>query len=333
MPKEITHEGTLANGHPFSLLGRAHNGEAEQIDEDIFLAGQDALFVLPEHNVAGVFDGAGGATDIGSPALAAITAARAVRDIIKRRGDGVSVGEAMESARHAVVTHPEAGICVGGFVRMKRNTLEIANAGDTGVAVYHSHNETLEMPGEQQTNSINPLNSLGRQERGIRNEVDDLVTTKSISPVHDQVYILSDGVLGNWRLGTELQEYHFQAAHADYLRLATAERHIPHLEEKLREQLSTEAARVLKERQLRENDVCSPELDNPAMFSIKQFDWALWEEIVKPYIDRHLTAPVIVGAHAVNAALATRQIAWQFERLREDDASIIRIAPPDTKTT
>ena len=75
MNKEIYREGRLSNGLAFSVAGRARNGEAYSFSSHIDVAGHDVGLVIPEQNVIAVFDGAGGAADIGSPLQTALTAA------------------------------------------------------------------------------------------------------------------------------------------------------------------------------------------------------------------------------------------------------------------
>lgn len=325
MSKEIFYEGTLANGREFSMFGRAHNGSAKTIDDGLLLAGQDVLFAVPEHNIVGVFDGAGGTTDIGSPELAAITAANAVLAIVRHRNGDIPIDKTMKYARQAVIMNKAAGICVGGIARVRANDVELVNAGDTGVVVYSPSDETMEVIGEQQI-EFEPLNYLGRQEKGMPDRIDDLVKTHILrSPDTDQIYVMSDGVLGNWKASTDLNDWHFQAAHGDYLLLKTAEERIEDLEGKIRRLLVTKEAVALKAQQMRDHRRCSPELENPELFSIKQFDWDIWYEIVKPYIVARLETTLIAGERAVSSALATRQIAWEGERPRRDDASIVRV--------
>ncbi|HET8884523.1 MAG TPA: hypothetical protein VFM68_03565 [Candidatus Saccharimonadales bacterium] len=331
MSKEIYREGVLANGLSYSVFGSAHNGEAKSVNDEVNLIGQDATVVVPKYNVAGVFDGAGGTTDVGSPALAALTAADAT-SVYFHQG-GTDLHEAMQFARRAVELDFESGVCVGSLVRLHKDEASFVTAGDTGAVIYDTDTQRIPFFMEQQTDSWEPINYLGRRGVGMPDRVADVGASHAYSGKNSELYVMSDGMLGNWQQGTDLQEYHFQAAHDDYLVLQSALAKYPGLEEEIRSHLNGTRAKALREQQLAdstnsygEGGWCSPELVDPSLFSIQKFDWAIWDEVVKPVISRLNIRPQM-SAKAICSALMNRQISWEIERPHKDDASMILINP------
>lgn len=76
------------NGSSVAMAGRACYSETIQYLDDpndacsILQVGDDAGVIVPEYNAIGLFDGAGGADDIGSPRLAARLACEAVKQYL-----------------------------------------------------------------------------------------------------------------------------------------------------------------------------------------------------------------------------------------------------------
>lgn len=128
------------NGSSVAMAGRACYSETIQYLDDsndacsILQVGDDAGVIVPEYNAIGLFDGAGGADDIGSPRLAARLACEAVKQYFRLGGGDVS--EALQGAREAVSMNKDAGVCVGVVMRITDGKVTVANAGDTAVALY-----------------------------------------------------------------------------------------------------------------------------------------------------------------------------------------------------
>jgi hypothetical protein len=304
MNNELFSEGTFANGRTYSVFGKSHNGDAEQVDEGLFRVGQDSILVLPEHNVAAVFDGAGGATDVGSPEVAALQAATEISRYFK--AGGADVRAAVESARKAVINNPAAGVCVVALLRMRKGRSEIVNVGDTGVIGFDPMGETTFIV-EQQTMHNNPSNYLGRPVRFYEERVaDDFIVHQYASPT-EELYLMTDGALGNWQNGTSLEDYHFQAARGDYMLLQAAFQANPQLEQAI-------------------VSFNGKDFNGSELFSIDELDWATWEKYVRPYILEHIHVEVAADQRSILCSLVERPISWNFERQREDDASIIQIS-------
>lgn len=299
MPKELFRQGTFDNGKEYSVFGRAVNGNAIILDDDISIVGQDTILVLPGQNLAGVFDGAGGTTDIGSPLEAAVTAADAVAQFYRRRRGKLE--DAMEYARQAVVHNSDAGLCVGSLIRfLGDGTAYVVNAGDTGVAAYSPSAKILEFPGEQQIAHGEPSNFLGRyQSRAHSREPD---TVRHFTPQYSDIeyYVMSDGMLGSWMQNTSLEEHHFEAAHDDYLLLQAAIEKRPELQDILRSYLK-----------------------DPSL-SVSKLDWNEWPT-VREHIEQYVRPTILRDPRWFSRGLLTRPIAWDFERTHEDDASLVLI--------
>lgn len=319
----IVREGLLENGNAFTVVGRAHNGVAAEVNENIIKIGHDVAMVLPRFNVVGVFDGAGGATDTGSPAKAALTAAYAVERYFADGGDQLT--NALEFARDAVKSDKDAGLCVAALARFCQDAVQTVNAGDTGVVCYDTEQNTLEVIAEQQIELGQPANYLGRYVDRIALPIAD-ATASYQQPYHSskEVYVLSDGALGNWQLNTSLEEYHFQAAHNDYQLLQDARAYDKDFEQNVRVLLGGIAgARLINKQIIETGSVYSPELYNPLLFSANSFDWDVWEAIVKPYIETLGVPRTVVGAREIGESLLDRPVSWGFEKSPVDDASMI----------
>lgn len=328
--RNIFREGMLENGNRFTVVGRPHNGVAAEVSETIVKIGQDVVMVSPRLNVVGVFDGAGGATDIGSPEKAALTAAQAVERYFKDGGDDLP--DALEFARNAVKSNQEAGLCVAALARFHHDTVQAVNAGDTGVVCYDSEQAVLDVIVEQQSEFGQPTNYLGRHVDRIALPIPD-ASASYHQPYRSsqELYVLSDGAFGNWQQNNALESHHFQAAHNEYQLLYEARYYDKDFERNIRALLVSTAAAELRDKQIEEMGyVHSPELNDPLCFWGNSFDWSLWEEIVLPYIQTlQLPRSRKLGSRAICESLLARPISWLFERSPYDDASIVMIESAD----
>lgn len=127
--KFLTKEGVFAGGEQYTLMGRPMNGDAYEVDDEIVVVGEDTAVVLPQYGVIGVFDGAGGTKDMGSPLEAALIAADAVRDEYRRHDGNVSGADVMRRAGKSVAQNPEASLCMGALLRVHNGALEVVNVG------------------------------------------------------------------------------------------------------------------------------------------------------------------------------------------------------------
>lgn len=332
MNTEIYREGRLSNGLAFSVAGRSRHGEAYSFNQQVDVIGQDVSLVMPEHNVIAVFDGAGGATEVGSALKAALTAADATSLYFRRGGEDVY--DAMEYARQAVISDSTSGVCVGSIAQMHKEHIHMVTAGDTSALVYDTDKKSVTGYLKQQSDRNMPANFLGRTNRYIPRTSTDIGETITYNDENDELYLMTDGAFGSAPHGTDLQDSHFQAAHDDYLILQSAIDDYPEVEAMVRHELRGNRAKQLKDFQLLHKSVNdfgegawhSPELDNPASFSLRRFDWDIWEEIVEPIVSRLGIQPKL-GAKALTAALLDRRISWESERPPGDDATLVVVNP------
>lgn len=307
----IHRDGHLSNGQTFRVVGRPVNGDAEVVSRTITKVGQDTAVVLARQGVIGVFDGAGGAADVGSPEEAALVAADAVEQYF--HGDGDNLMAAMQYAREAVTDTPTAGVCVGALVRLHWNTLESVTAGDAGAFLYDIASQSMSMVAEQQLHGYEPANYLGRPIPSIAASASDAYSTSPYRPQTGQeLYAMTDGALGNWRRGDDLQDYHVQAAHDESQLLRDALVADPlfarHIQQRLAELV---------------DEADTPR--HPEPFTPQQVDWTSWEKVVKPYITELDPPRAAISRWALCEALITRPIAWPFERPHRDDATIVMV--------
>lgn len=324
----IYQDGRLRSGQAYSLVGRPVHGSAEHISPDITKIGQDAAVILPDHNVLGVFDGAGGAAEIGSPEVAALTAAEATRHYFARGGDSLS--DAMAFARTAVRRNTAAGVCVGALIRLHQHHVESVTAGDAGALLYDVDTQEVTAVAEQQLHNAEPANYLGRTVPYAPVRTADHYA--AVERAAQELYLMSDGALGNRELSTDVQDYHLDAAHHSYQLLRDAIAFDPEFTAHIRHTLTDPSAEQLTTRQMDETatidhpgDVMSQELLHPETFHQQQFDWDIWEDIVKPYIDRLDPPRSAIGRRAICEALIKRPIAWPFERPHRDDATVVMV--------
>lgn len=324
--KEI-YRKSQAESAEIEVYGRAYNGKARVVDDEITIVGQDSALSLSRYGVVGVFDGAGGAVDVGSPERAALMAAQAVRGYYQ--GGGGSLAEAIEVSRRSVEADAESGVCVGTIARLSEGRLEVATVGDVAAVVYDPESEEVVFNARQQVIHSQPTNYMGRRGRYMPVSHPPLIESYEYSR-GSELYVMSDGATGTIGEYSDLEDYHFVASRGDYQVLEVATRQLPELEDMIRRELAGSRAQSLRDRQLAENTnslgevaYLSPGLDDPNSFTMDELDWAVWEEVVRPMV-RDIRLESSLGAAAVLGSLVDRPIAWRHERLKRDDATIVR---------
>ena len=330
--KFLTKEGAFTSGEQYTLVGRPMNGEAYQVDDEIVVVGEDTAVVLPQYGVIGVFDGAGGTKDMGSPLEAALTAADAVRHEYQVHDGDVSGAEAMRQAGEAVAQNPEASLCMGALLRVRNGLLEVTNVGDTGIWTYDTTNNEEEVIAEQQLNRMDggdPANYMGKPARRIPpRSMADFHAIVPYAP-EKEVYIGSDGVLGNWVRGNELlYSGQLSIAHDDDLLLDSLREHDGNFVVNIQKLLAGQPGAELREKQLAGyNEVISPELDDPDIFTGERFDWEIWSSIVQPYARTlDLSPRQKLSRRAILTSLINPSIRWSFEDWKDnDDATVVVI--------
>ncbi len=323
-------------GSSVVMAGRARNAESIQYLEGscgILQIGDDAGVILPEHNVIGLFDGAGGACDIGSPPLAAKVACRAVEQYFRTGGNNVA--EALQDAREAVIANKDAGICVGAVMQIDDKKVMVANAGDTAAVLYREgiDDEKLYIADPQRSDMGGPLNYLGACDVAGRlpERVEDDYTCRELYP-GDKLFLMTDGAWGikNMRAGS-LESYNFEAALNDWPMFEQAKGSFPDLEQKIRELLRSDAARELRKSEIVANtdelgrlheDYMNVGLLDPDRYTLGDTDWLIWQEIVKPHLESFETSRRKIGMTAIAGAFLLRPIRWPFEAPPQDDATV-----------
>ncbi|OYX54096.1 hypothetical protein B7Y92_00300 [Candidatus Saccharibacteria bacterium 32-50-13] len=330
--KFLTKEGAFASGEQYTLVGRPINGDASEVDNEVVAVGEDAAVVLPEYGVIGVFDGAGGTKDMGSPLEAALTAADVVRREYRVHDGDISGADIMRRAGEVVAANPEASLCMGALLRVRNGLLEVTNVGDTGIWTYDTTTNEEEVIAEQQINRWvgwgDPANYMGTPTRRIPpRTMADFHAIVPYAP-EKEVYIGSDGVLGNWVRGNELL-YGGQllAAHDDNLLLDSIREHDGNFVVNIHKLLAGQPGAELRKKQLVDyNEVISPELDDPDIFTGERFDWEIWNDIVQPYA-RALDVPLHreLSRHAILTSLINPSIRWPFEDWKDNDDATVAI--------
>lgn len=143
-----------------------------------------------------------------------------------------------------------------------------------------------------------------------------------------EVYIASDGVLGNWVRGNELlYAGQVQSAHSDELLLSSLREYDSNFVANIQKLLEGQPGAELRKEQLAGyNEVISPELDNPDAFTGERFDWEIWNNIVQPYA-RALDVPLRrkLSRRAILTSLINPSIRWPFESWKDDDDATIAV--------
>lgn len=328
----ITKEGSFDSGESYSILGRPTNGPAYEYDEDIIVAGEDVALVLPQYGVVGVFDGAGGTRNLGSPLEAALTAARRVRAEYHEQRGNVSAQEVLQFADAAVVANPEASVCMGALVRVCQGCIEAAQAGTNGVLSYDPLTCSSEVYLPQQINTTysagDPLNYLGRQQGHIPSKTEANIEYNGDDTVLNagsELYIATDGVLGNWTRGEEFEDYSLEAAHGDLVQLQYAREYDAPFVQNIRDRLRFDEGDQLRRAQLDGyEEIISPELIKPSLFTGEGFDWSVWSDIVQPYIAERLNPPEqTLSKQAILRSIVSPAIRWPHESWKDDDDAMI----------
>lgn len=328
MSTEYLAEGRLANGFEYGIAGRALNGDVKRIGH-VVMVGQDAVAIVPEHNAIVLFDGSGGATDVGSAEEAAFTAANAAQSHI-REEPNTPLADVMSTARSAVIANHAAGLCIGAIARLSTETnqravkIEAIHAGNIALPLYDAYNKQTKLLMKQQMNdySLDPLNHLGRTPKRIKPPIADEHHSMYLpDPLHHGLFLLTDGAFGFWQTNQCLENSDFAIAHDWGSWLQDAIDTIPNLEEKLRSLIPETPQPVA----WYEDVDPSPERLDSSLFAIDSFGWDTWEGVVKPYLEKLSIPRKPVGALAVARALLDRRICWDFEKIPPDDAIVAHV--------
>lgn len=323
-----------------ALAGRAQGSDMMYCLEaggstEIIQIGDDAGIIMPEHNVFGVFDGAGGASDIGSPQVASMAACRAVENYFEKGGQ--SATEAMEYARQAVIMNKEAGVCVGAIARIVGREITVVNAGDTAVALYRDAIDEgqIYLAEPQMDYDKQPRNYLGYSDRPGRlpERVQDEVAEGELKD-GDTLFMMTNGA---WSVGGEpMEPYHFEAALADWPVFERVKTLRPELQEEIRQLLRSSEAKSLREREIAGNTdyfgqlhrgMMSEGLLDPEKYTLERTDWVIWHEIIQPHLENlGLLRQRKFGAAAIARSLLARPIRWPFEVPADDDATALVVS-------
>ena len=209
------------NGSSVAMAGRACYSETIQYLDDpndacsILQVGDDAGVIVPEYNAIGLFDGAGGADDIGSPRLAARLACEAVKQYFT---DG---------------------------------KVTVANAGDTAVALYQegADDEYPYIAEPQRDEFGDPLNYLGSCEvpGRLSERISDDYACRELYP-GDRLFLMTGGA---WVVEHgSLETYHLAAAMEEWPLFEQVKDLYPNLEKEIRDALRSDKARKLCEREV-----------------------------------------------------------------------------------
>jgi len=213
----------LSIGSEYCLIGEAVNGTVNYIGDGIIGIGEDTILFRPEHNLYGVFDGAGGETDIGRADLASQTAATAVAEYFEKNDtrdiDKEFMADALLYARSAVAHTKGAGITTGLFLRLSDDInglikVQFACAGDCVAAIYpdpifddRKYDDVLFFAGDQADRFGHPTNFLGTEKARVKRESDDQIGQSTINTLKKRWLIVSsDGIFGSYGVGDGLDE-------------------------------------------------------------------------------------------------------------------------------
>lgn len=315
----------------FAVATKGLHGAIENIDEHTMGAGDDTALFVPEQRLFGVFDGAGGATDVGKPWIASRTAARAavdfwsLQDLEKRpTADSQLVYEtelmqdAMKFIRKRVNADTEAGLTTVAMTKFVKHGKRIvgfvyANAGDSSVLLYPDQNaqyrdEELKIVAGEQINAEQycPSNIVGRIPERVAELVTDQDQVGFQTLPNSETYILlaTDGVNGSWQRTAELTDDDFRLA-LEYEPLIKAA-------------LKKDSVRLDLQKAATKHN-----------FSLQAFDWEQWYEYIKPVLtNRSLTQvrePSI--QEVIESILDPRIVNPTVQDGRRDDKSAVLIKP------
>ena len=294
------------NGSSVAMAGRACYSETIQYLDDpndacsILQVGDDAGVIVPEYNAIGLFDGAGGADDIGSPRLAARLACEAVKQYFT---DG---------------------------------KVTVANAGDTAVALYQegADDEYPYIAEPQRDEFGDPLNYLGSCEvpGRLSERISDDYACRELYP-GDRLFLMTGGA---WVVEHgSLETYHLAAAMEEWPLFEQVKDLYPNLEKEIRDALRSDKARKLCEREVAAStdnlgrvceDWVSKGLLDPDQYTLRDTNWLIWREVIKPYLESaHLLPKQKISMTAIAGALLSRPVRWPFEAPPQDDATVAMV--------
>ena len=304
------------NGSSVAMAGRARYSETIQyLDSNdacsILQVGDDAGVIVPEYNAIGLFDGAGGADDIGSPRLAARLACEAVKQYFRLGG-------------------------VGAVMRITDGKVTVANAGDTAVALYQegADDEYPYIAEPQRDEFGDPLNYLGSCEvpGRLSERISDDYACRELYP-GDRLFLMTDGA---WVVEHgSLETYHLAVAMEEWPLFEQVKDLYPNLEKEIRDALRSDKARKLCEREVAAStdnlgrvceDWVSKGLLDPDQYTLRDTNWLIWREVIKPYLESaHLLPKQKISMTAIAGALLSRPVHWPFEAPPQDDATVAMV--------
>ena len=213
----------LRIGSEYCLVGEAVHGDVSYIGDGIIGIGEDTILFKPEYNLYGVFDGAGGATDIGRADLASQTAAAAVAEYFEKNMtqdvDKDYMADALSYSRSAVAHTKGAGLSMGLFLHFSpapnnQILIQSACAGNCVSAIYpdpvfdgRKYDDVLFFAGEQADVFGQPTNFLGTDKARVKREAEDQIAQTTINTFKKRWLIVSsDGIFDSYGIGDGLDE-------------------------------------------------------------------------------------------------------------------------------
>jgi serine/threonine protein phosphatase PrpC len=226
MKERMTHEAPRflqsgeMDGMKYCLAGEAVHGDTGYIEDGIIAVGEDTLLFRPDLHLFGVFDGAGGAKDIGRPDLASQKAAQSVAESLAAAGNlEVNLAEVMNEARKAVTDHPSAGLTTALFVQVLSDkehiTIRFAAAGDCTAGIYpdpdyddRKYDDVLWFAGDQSDPFGSPTNYLGTEQDRVSRMSEDQIGEVVIKRSKKQrwLFLSTDGVTGSFGIYDGIDE-------------------------------------------------------------------------------------------------------------------------------
>jgi serine/threonine protein phosphatase PrpC len=340
--KEFALSGVLSGTElEYCVAGVARHGFLSTLEKGITAVGEDAILHLPEYGLFGVFDGAGGATDVGSPRVASQTAARAVKEFfmneyskelenkqVRLELETVDFFKgAMDFARKRVNANRNAGLTTALFVAVDKfdgnSKVLYANAGDGSLLLYpdpafddYISDDIQWIAGDQEDVAGNPANILGRVPKNIQITDSDQFGFRDINADRERLLILcSDGVTGSYHVDDGIDG-------AD-IEFATR---VQPLIEALQEKPLFQRALLRVERRLGKK------------IDVTSLTWDDWER-VKPFVDKMMYSSAEILRRQELADIASRLLTPELvrpdifpPRRMQDDKSLIILRIPATRT-
>lgn len=205
---------TGAGAMQYCLAGEAVNGGVHYVEDGIVAIGEDTILYRPDLRLYGVFDGAGGASDIGRADLASRLSAEAVVGFFERYGtlevDTTFMQEALQHARAAVSASQEAGVATGLFIYVAEPNEEAikilyAAAGDCSAGVFpdpvfdgKKYDDVLWFAGDQEDFIGDPTNFIGKESGRIKRQAEDQCGEVEACLKRERfIFLCSDGITGS----------------------------------------------------------------------------------------------------------------------------------------